>query len=123
MKAQFLLIQDGVVDYSENPGNLAYSFVDAFAGFQVAIGCVNEFGEREIIGIVADVAPVSGCNTWRVSSYQDGYNRLVGATGSPAAHVRVRLGVLYENGYFADLCNLPQPVTVMPGKPAEALVS
>jgi len=123
MKAQFLLIQNGVVDCSENPGNLAYSFVDAFAGFQVAVGCVNEFGEREIVGIVADVVPVSGCNTWRISSHQDGYNRLIGAAGSPAAHVRVRLGVLYKNGYFVDLCNLPQPVMVMPGEPAQALTT
>jgi hypothetical protein len=118
--AQFLLIQDGVVDVSDNPATLTYSFIDAFAGFKVAIGCVNEFDQHEIIGIVADVSPVAGCNTWRVSSAQDGYNRLVGAAGSPASHVRVRLGVMYENGDFADLCRLPQPVTVMPG---EALVT
>lgn len=113
---QFLLIQDGLVDHSDRPDNLMFSLVDPYAGFKVVVGCVNEFKEREVVGAVAEVAPVEGCNTWRVSSIMDGYNRLVGAAGSPASFVRVRLGVMYQNGDFEDLCRLPSPVTVLPGE-------
>lgn len=119
MIAQFLLIQDGIVDCAECPANLAFSFIDAWIGFKVAVGCINEFGEHEIVGIVADVSRVIGCNTWRVSSSQDGYRRLIGATGSPASFVRARLDVMYRNGDFADLCQLPPAVLIMPGTPTK----
>jgi len=113
---KFLLIQDGIVDSAENPAGLAFSFVDAYAGFQVAIGCTNEFGQREIVSLVASVAPLAGASCWRVSSFQDGNNRLVGAAGSPASLVRVRLCAMYEHGRYDDLCQLPQPILVWPDK-------
>jgi len=119
MIAQFLLIQDGIIDCAECPANLAFSFIDAWIGFKVAVGCINEFGEHEIVGIVADVSRVIDCNTWRVSSSQDGYRRLIGATGSPASFVRTRLDTMHRNGDFADLCQLPPAVLVTPNAPAK----
>ena len=114
----FLLIQGGVVASDNDPyclvRNAAMSY-DIFAGFQIAIGCVNEFGAREIIGVVAVVAPLKGCSTWRVTSKQDGYNRHVGSTGAPDVLVCNRLTVMLDDGDFNDLCNLPTPVTIISG--------
>ena len=115
----FLLIQGDIVASDSDPHSLirkTSSLYDVFAGFKVAIGCVNEHGEREIIGIVADVSPLKGCTTWLVTSKQDGYNRYVGATGSPDIFVSNRLWVMLSDGDFNDLCNLPPPVRIDPGK-------
>ena len=114
----FLLIQDGIVASDSDLHCLirkASARCDVFAGFKVAIGCVNEHGEREIIGIVADVAFLMDCKTWRITSKQDGYSRHIGATGAPEVLVCNRLTVMLNDGDFDDLVNLPAPVTIISG--------
>ena len=114
----FLLIQGGVIASDRDPYCLirkAGSSYDIFAGFKIFIGCVNEFGVREIVGIVAEVLPLKGCKTWRITSKIDGYNRLVGPTGAPAELVASRLGGAMGRGDFDDLANLPAPVRIVPG--------
>lgn len=108
----FLLIQGKVVDVADRPDKLAYSLINGSNDFQVAIGCVNEFGEQEVVDIVAHAHPTPDCVYWRVSSYLDGYNRMVGITGSMAEFVQGRLCIYLRQGRFHDLCCLPQPVTV-----------
>ena len=111
-KVRFLLIQGGIVDVSNRPDNLNYDVIDDTAGFKVAIGCVNEFGEEEIIGIMAVATPTPDCRRWIVSSHVDGYDRMVGCTGRMADYVKGRLCSYYRNDMFSDLCQLPQPVTI-----------
>jgi hypothetical protein len=109
---QFLLIQGEVVDASVRPDNLNYDVIDDTAAFKVAIGCVNEFGEQEIIGIVAVATPTPDCRRWMVSSHMDGYDRMVGCTDRMADYVKRRLSAYYRADMFSDLCQLPQPVTI-----------
>jgi hypothetical protein len=108
----FLLIQGEIVDYAPRPDTLVYSFIDDVSGFRVAIGCVNEHGEREIIGIIAEAHPVEGAKRWRVSSELDGYNRMVGIVDRMKDFIRGRLRVYWQQGRFSDLCQLPQPILV-----------
>ena len=118
-KRTFLLIKDGVVASATTPADLFRAYLpdfDVLDGFKVAIGCTNEFGEREIVGIVADVAPLVGCVTWYITSYQDGYYRHIGATGAPDILVSNRLHSLYEAGDYDDLVNLPQAVRIVRGR-------
>jgi len=115
--AYFLLIQnDQVVDWTNAPDHLTFGGLDAFAGFKIAVAHVNEFGDKEVIGLAADVAPLSGCTTWRITSNQDGQYRLINSGGCPAELVRRRLRVMFEQGWFEDLANLPLPVVITPGE-------
>jgi hypothetical protein len=109
----FILIQNNkVLDRSITPNFLRIGKLDAYAGFKIAIGCINETGGREIVGIVADVGPLSGAKTWRISSPQDGLYRLVGVTDSPVELVTRRLGVMQGAGQFCDLTDLPVRVVL-----------
>jgi hypothetical protein len=111
-KPVFLLIQGDVLDTWHNPGDLGYQVLDDTVPFKVAIGCVNEFSEQEIVGIVAVATPMPNCRRWIVSSYMDFYDREVGCTGRMADYIRDRLRSYYRNDMFSDLCNLPQPITI-----------
>lgn len=112
---KFILIQEGIVDTANSPAALVFSFLDVFTPFKVAVGCINEFGKAEIIGIVAAARPSKSCNVWYVSSELDGHNRMIGITGRMSDFVRGRLCTYYQNGKFSDLCNLPQMVTINGG--------
>ena len=111
-KIRFLLIQEEVVDVSVRPDTLAYYFIDTESDFEVAIGCINEFDKPEIVGIIGEVRPMKGCAVWRISSRLDGYNRMIGITGTMATLLHTRLGTMFRQTRFTDLCNLPLPVTI-----------
>ena len=112
---QFLLIQnDKVLDSVDEPDQLSMFGLDAFAGFKIVIGYVNEDKEREILGVAADVTPLIGCAAWRITSNQDGNHRLINAGGCPARLARRRLRAMFRQGWFDDLCQLPSPVVIRP---------
>ncbi len=116
MKKHFLLIQGGeVVDSATKPERLAFSFIDETVNFNVAIGCINEFGKQEVVGIVAGAYPTtdSACHCWRVTSFIDGADRLIGATGRISSFLRSRLMTYNNKGKFDDLANLPAPITIV----------
>ncbi len=108
----FLLVQGEVIDVCERPDKLNFSFVDTVNGFKVAIACTNELGEREVIGIVAEVRPMLGCSAWRISSELDGHRRLVGAAGEVRDFLRKRLCTYWRHRVFSDLCQLPTPILI-----------
>lgn len=109
----FILIQDNkVLSRGITPAALNVTKLDAYAGFKIAIGRIKETDEREIAGVIADVGPLSGAKTWRISSDVDGLYRLVGAGGCPAELVTNRLGVLFGAGKFSDLSDLPMCVVL-----------
>jgi hypothetical protein len=109
----FILIQNNkVLDRSITPNFLRLNKLDAYAGFKIAIGRVSQTGGRKIVGIVADVAPLSGAKTWRISSDIDGLYRLIGAAECPAALVTRRLGVMHRAGQFSDSADLPMRVVL-----------
>jgi hypothetical protein len=98
----FLLIQGEIIGVADQPHKLNYADLDRANNFQVAIGCVNEFGKPEIIGIVAEGYPVPGCFTWRVSSELDGYNRLVGGGDTIGEWIRYRLQTYWYQNRFVN---------------------
>ncbi len=108
----FLLVQGEVIDVCEKPDKLNFAFVDEVSGFQVAIACTNEFGEQEVIGIVAEMLPMLGCTTWRVSSEIDGHRRMVGVAGSMKDFIQKRLRAYRRLRLFADLCQLPAQILI-----------
>jgi hypothetical protein len=108
----FLLIQDGIKDAADNPSDLRYSRIDPDHDFQVAVGCVNEFGEREIVGVIARAQPVEGCHSWRISSEIDGYSRLIGRRNCMSSVVKGRLHTFYRMGLFSDILQLPKAMVV-----------
>lgn len=111
----YLLIQGGKVkDHAIRPECLETTWIDQYAGFKVAIGCQIGSGEREIVGIIADVAPLLNSSCWRISSVQDGQYRLINSGPFPASLVKTRLRVLCEQGRFEDLANLPPCVVITP---------
>jgi len=117
MEPIFILIQHGeIIDVAGSPTALLFSAIDALEGFQVAVGCVNEYCQREIVGLVADVAPVGDCAHWYVSSEQDNGASPIGTWGHPESLVRVRLATQLRAGRFDDLANLPPPVCIAPAR-------
>lgn len=113
---QFLLTQgDKVLDNADRPEQLNLTDLDPYAGFKIAIGYKGH-GSHRIIGIAADVAPLSGCITWRITSNQDGSYRLINSAGCPAQLIKTRLRVMFHHGWFDNLHNLPLPVMLTPGE-------
>lgn len=109
---QFLLIQGHkVLDHADRPEQLNLDGFNPYAGFKIAVGY-----RHHVIGIAADVAPLSGCVTWRITSNQDGYHRLINSAGCPTRLVKRRLRVMFHHGWFDDLDNLPLPVAIVPGE-------
>lgn len=114
---KFLLLQDNTVfDSADEPGQLSLWGIEPFAGFKIVLGYIDEGGEKEILGIAADVAPIGDCVTWRISSVQDGQHRLINSAGCPGRLARRRLHVMFTQGWFDNLCQLPMPVTIVPGR-------
>jgi hypothetical protein len=110
----FLLIQDGVVLHkSATPSFLRFDRVNEDKNFQVAIGCLNELGKKEVVGTVANAIPKYASMSYRVSSAIDSDNRLVGCALPMTEIIRQRLSVYWRKGQFDDLCNLPQTVVVI----------
>ncbi len=110
----FLLIQGGtVLDGTATPSFLHYNRVNDRKGFQVAVGCVNEFGKKEILGVVANSIPKPGSTYLRLSSEIDNANRRGVSLLSPAEIIRQRLYIYWQKGRFDDLCQLPQTIVVV----------
>lgn len=110
----FLLLQGGtVLDKTATPSFLHFDRVNENKGFQVAIGIVNEFGKRVIIGVVANAIPRPGHTSVRISSEVDDHNRLVGATHSLSEMIRRRLSAYWRLGLFKDMSHLPKTVVVI----------
>lgn len=120
MEKRFLLIQDNkVIETAPTIRSLKCLDMREFRGWKVAVGCINEFDQPEIVGIVAEVYPIEiTVNTYRISSETDGYARLIGRHYGPWYTVWLRLETLEYNGRFNDLANLPQPVILMPDRKA-----
>ena len=111
--AVFILIQNNrMLGRDILPEFLRTEKLDAYAGFKIAIGRVNGRGKRAIAGVVADVAPLSGAKTWRISSDADGLCRLIGASMCPAELVIKRLDTMHRAGKFSDLANLPMRIVL-----------
>lgn len=113
---QFLLTQGNkVLDCADRPEQLSLDGLDQYAGFKIAIGYRHD-ATPTIIGIAADVAPLAGCVTWRITSNQDGQYRLINSSGCPARLVKRRLRVMFQHGWFDNLEQLPLPVVITPGR-------
>jgi hypothetical protein len=111
---KYLLVQGkAIVDIADSPSALLYSAVDDKLGFKVIIGCINEFNQAEIVGIIANIGELKDSPSWRICSAVDG-NTVIKARKSPIGLVRDRLGMMFRYGYFYDLCRLPVQVTISP---------
>ncbi len=98
----FILTQGGeVLDVSHRPGALLWCLVEADSDFKVAVGVVNEFGNKEIAGICAEY--LHGNDTvWYLTSPMDGVRRLVGKTGTPMECIQQRLSTLFKQGRLTN---------------------
>lgn len=115
--AVYLLIQGGrVVDHCTALGCLWLSDIDEYAGFTIAVGYQTEWGEKEVVGVIADVAPLPvACSNWRVTSETPGcLPYTINTPESPSDFVKWRLRTLAVKGYFDDLTNLPPTLTIKP---------
>ena len=110
----FLLIQDGaVLDDAATPSFLHFKRANQNKDFQVAVGCINESGKKEILGVVANAIPRPGYTSVRISSEIDNHSRRVGATHSLSELVRQRLSLYWRTGLFRDISYLPKTVVVI----------
>jgi hypothetical protein len=108
----FLLVQGKKVHgVSKWPMNLPFGGLNHKMPWEVAIGTVNEHGEHEVVGKIAEAFPGLGA-CWRISSPIDGTDRLVGAVGTIAGQIHQRLRTVYGTGGYDDLCNLPPIITI-----------
>jgi hypothetical protein len=109
----FILIQGDVVDEAATPSFLRFDRLNEDRDFQVAVGCINDDGKKEIHGVVANSIPRPDANSYRVSSEIDGHGRRVGASLPSSELIRQRLSVYWQKGRFSDLTTLPQTVVVI----------
>lgn len=116
-KTRFLLIQDEeILDVATGPDNLLYSAVDGTAAFHVAIGCINEFGKPEVVGVIASAFPTVDATHLRVTSLMDFANRMTGFSVSMTVLIRNRLNSYYAQGYFDDILQLPDAIIIRGAK-------
>lgn len=110
----FLLIQEGrVVDYCAVVSCLRIHTIDDCAGFKIAIGYQNEYGEKEVIGILADVAPLAACKIWGITPLYGGTPYSICTRSTPGEFVKHQLSVAHTQGNL-DLANLPPTMTIKP---------
>jgi hypothetical protein len=111
----YLLIQgDKVVDHCLALNCLRVGDIDSYTGFKIAVGIQTEWGEKEIIGVLADVAPLFGYNTWHITPSLGGGSYDMTTNDAPSNAVKHRLRLAMERGAFDDLANLPPPLTIEP---------
>lgn len=116
-KTRFLLIQGGsILGVATGPDNLLYSAIDGTCDFDVAIGCINEFGKPEVVSIIASARPMADATHIRVISLIDGSNRMVGFGTSITSLIRTRLNSYFSSGYFDDLLQLPDTIVIRGAK-------
>ncbi|GMU26233.1 MAG: hypothetical protein AMXMBFR16_11380 [Candidatus Uhrbacteria bacterium] len=90
--------------------------LDVNAAWRIAVGVVNEFGRREIAGVVAEFTPRVNSTVYYLSSPMDGHERLVGKTVDSRTMIFDRISKLAQNGRYNDLACLPR-VTLREGIP------
>lgn len=110
----FLLVQHGAVLVCDSlPRGLHTHKLKEWQGFKVAIGCTGKDGERHVAGIVVDVAPLWGAETWAVS-YGVADATTVCAHDSIISYVLYYLDKLLSDGCLYDMLHLPAPLTIKP---------
>lgn len=111
----YLLIQGGrVVDNCSAFRCLRLYDIDSHAGFKIAVGCKNEWGEKEVIGVIVDVASLAGCKIWSVTPVTHGCSPYtIHTNDTPGDFVRHRLSLMIGGGHL-DLANLPPTLTIKP---------
>ena len=93
-----------------------YSIIDGTAVFDVAIGCINEFGKPEVIRVIASAFPTADATYLRITSLADGPDRMVGFALSMTGIIRTRLNSYFARGLFDDLLQLPETIVVRGAK-------
>ncbi len=107
----FMLVQDDkVLDCCQNPNVLMWTLLDAERSFAVALGVINEEGNREICGKCAEFTAKPGSTVFYVTSDMDGYLRLVNNSGGAAEFLRNRVSTLFGRGLLSDPCNFSRVV-------------
>lgn len=105
----FLLMQDDYpLDFGDSPVTLAYAYVDLQADWFVACGVVNEFGQREITGIVGEYRYKPLAKRWRVEVglRERKITSLHSITDNPRNLMRDNLMGLKRGGRLSDPVNM-----------------
>lgn len=109
-RPKYLLIQNNkIIDAADDPDGLIWLAANKQADILVAVGVVNEFGHREIAGIIAHYKYRPFCNRWLVSV--DGakpYETRV--TGKPGYVLKSCLMDLLRQGKLNNLTNLSKVI-------------
>ncbi len=116
-KTRFLLVQAGeILDTAAEPNDLLYSAVDGTTGFNVAIGCINEFDKPEVVKVVASSFPAADAARMYITSLADGPDRMLGFATSMTELIRMRLNTYFARGLFDDLLQLPETIIIRGAK-------
>lgn len=115
MAVYYLLVQSGkILSVSESPVGLFPNGLDERCDWAIYIGHINEFGAREVVAPVAMVEALDPrASVCRISSTHDGKSRLIGVVYPMLSVVKIRLQSMHKSGEYADLCQLPAPLTIM----------
>jgi hypothetical protein len=99
---------DYPLDFGDSPVTLAYGYVDLQADFFVAVGVVNEFGQREITGIVGEYRYKPLAKRWRVEVglRERKLTSLHSITDNPRNLMRDNLMGLKRGGRLSDPVNM-----------------
>ena len=109
----FVLTQGSkVFGVAKVPTRLPYYELELSKPWKVALGIINEFGQPEIVCMIAAAFPMARTTCRRISSPIDGTDRLIGQTGTMAGVICNRLAVLFNNGCYEDVLNIPPSVIV-----------
>jgi len=101
----FILIQDGrILDVSASPVNLGYAFAARQADIFVAVGLVNEWGYKEITGVVGHYIYTPFAREW-ILIIDGGIPTKIQITGDPGKVLRDCLYELKRQGRMADPLN------------------
>jgi hypothetical protein len=102
----FLLIQGrNVLDYNFSPVQLTWALADKQSDIIVACGVTNEYGQKEITGVVAKYIYVPFARSW-VVTVDDGIPTEVDVTGKPGIVLRDALYKLKAMGKLSDPVNM-----------------
>jgi|WetSurMetagenome_2_1015567.scaffolds.fasta_scaffold01858_21 hypothetical protein len=114
----YMLVQDNdVLDCCQSPNALLWTALDPTKNFAVAIGVINEEGQKEVVGTCATFEAKADGTVYYLTSDIDGYMRMVNKAGGPVETIKDRVCFLYKQGYLSDPCNFSK-IALVEGKPA-----
>ena len=105
----YLLIQDNnILDVCNDPSKLNFELLNEYFDWRIYAGCKNEFGQKEIAGIVAKVWCTNSYSNYVITAKCSQYDIKIACAASepPSTIIAAQLQRMYRQKQLSDPTNL-----------------